>query len=155
MDYIVEKATELGVFSITPVSAERSVPDWNEDKRAGRVERWRKIAREAAKQCGRADIPSISDIADIKRAVRSVSGCDLKIIAALVDGAAPLAEAVGSFRKGSAAVAIGPEGDFTPSEIKDARDAGFLPVSLGSRVLKSDTAGLAVISIIQYESSRQ
>jgi 16S rRNA (uracil1498-N3)-methyltransferase len=155
MDYIVEKATELGVRSIIPLSAERSIPDWDESKKSARVERWRKIAREAAKQCGRADVPEISDIADIGKAVSSVEGYDIKMIAALAEGTIPLAKAIGQFRSGRVAIAIGPEGDFTKAEIGLALGAGFKPVGLGPRVLKSDTAGLAVIAIIQHEATRQ
>lgn len=148
MDYIVEKATELGVSRIIPVTTERTIPEWNDAKRAVIVERWRKIAREAAKQCGRSDIPEISPIAPFEEL--AVSDHDLKLIAALSDKAIKLKDALKN-GGGNTTVAIGPEGDFTPKEAEDALRAGFKIVSLGPRVLKSDTAGLAVLSMINYE----
>ena len=162
MDYIAEKATELGVSRIIPVTTERTIPEWNDAKKASIVERWRKLAREAAKQCGRPDIPQIRPITDFKRAITGAvcSGenddstapvYNLKLLATLADDAITLKDALKSSREGNIIIAIGPEGDFTPEEAEDARSAGFKIVSLGPRVLKSDTAGLAVLSMINYE----
>ncbi|MDP3730636.1 MAG: 16S rRNA (uracil(1498)-N(3))-methyltransferase [Candidatus Omnitrophota bacterium] len=150
MDYIVEKATELGVRRIIPVTTERTIPEWNDAKKAGIADRWRKIAREAAKQCGRSDIPEVEPITEFKEAI--VAGvCDLKLIAALSDKAVKLKEALKNSIGKRIAVAIGPEGDFTPEETESALKASFKIVSLGPRVLKSDTAGLAALSMINYE----
>ena len=166
MDYIAEKATELGVSRIIPVTTERTIPEWNDAKKANIVERWRKLAREAAKQCGRSDIPEISPIMSIDEAVRGFEEFDLKLIAVLSDKAIKLKDALkGTIQSAeersrrlnvgyvpvTIVIAIGPEGDFTPEETEDAKSAGFKIVSLGSRVLKSDTAGLAVLSMINYE----
>ena len=153
MDYIVEKATELGAAAVVPVITERTIPDWDEDKRASCALRWRRIALEASKQCGRRDIPAVSGIAPFAAVLKAAGGYDLALIATLADGAAPLREALKGFSAGRIAVAIGPEGDFTPKEAELAREAGFRPVTLGSRVLKSDTAGLAVLAILEYELS--
>ena len=149
MDYIAEKATELGVSRIIPVTTERTIPEWDDAKKAGVVHRWRKISLEAAKQCGRSDIPEVSRIMPFKEL--TVLEYDLKLIAVLSDKAMKLKDALknGSVKK--IAVAIGPEGDFTPEEAEDALKKGFKIVSLGPRVLKSDTAGLAVLSMINYE----
>lgn len=154
MDYIVEKATELGVAAIVPVFTDRTIPDWDDEKRASCVKRWRKIALEASKQCSRSDIPAVSDIRSFSESLKDSSGCGLALIAALTDGTVGIRKAVVGFQGHSVTIAIGPEGDFTPQEVKRARDAGFKPVNLGSRVLKSDTAGLAVLAILDYELSK-
>ena len=176
MDYIAEKATELGVFRIMPVTTERTIPEWNDAKKAIIVERWRKIAREAAKQCGRSDIPEIGAIISFeelichcegaKRPKQSLKkrdcfapsglamtdwGYDLKLIAAISDKAIKLKDVLKNSSGTKIAIAIGPEGDFTPEETEGARSAGFRIVSLGPRILKSDTAALAALSIINYE----
>jgi 16S rRNA (uracil1498-N3)-methyltransferase len=151
MDYIAEKATELGVSRIMPVTTERTIPEWNAAKKASIVERWRKIAMEAAKQCGRSDIPEVSRIMSIAEAVGGLGEYDLKLIAALNDKAIKLKDALKAGAGKKIAIAIGPEGDFTSKETEDARSAGFEIISLGPRVLKSDTAGLALLSMITYE----
>ena len=150
MDYIIEKATELGVSRIMPVMTARTVPDWNEEKKAKAAARWRKISLEAAKQCGRLDIPDIAPVMDFKKAF-SAAMDGLKLIAALADEAIKLKDALKSCSVGGIVIAVGPEGDFTSEEIELAAKAGFKTVSLGPRVLKSDTAGLAVLAIINYE----
>ena len=149
-DYIMEKATELGVHSVIPVFTKRTIVSWNEGKRHSRVERWRRIAREASKQCGRPSIPKVDDIKDFKDALKSASDSDLNLIAALSDPRVDLKDAIRDFKGGKVQIAIGPEGDFTPDEIKKAKDARFIVVSLGRNVLKSDTAGLAVLAIFNY-----
>ncbi|MBN1526052.1 MAG: 16S rRNA (uracil(1498)-N(3))-methyltransferase [Candidatus Omnitrophica bacterium] len=154
MDRIVEKATELGVNSVMPVVTGRTIVDWDEPKRSSAAERWRRIAREAAKQCGRTDIPQIGDVRPFADIVSTFGTYDLAMVAALSDGTMELKKALAGFRGKTIAIAIGPEGDFTPDEIRDALSAGARPVSLGPRVLKSDTAGPAVLAILDYELSR-
>jgi len=151
MDYIVEKATELGVDRIVPVFTERTIPDWDDKKKHSQVERWRKIALEAAKQCGRADIPEISGIEDFNSVITRMAGEKLRLIAVLSEETVPIAGAIAGPKPESIAIAIGPEGDFTEEETAAAKAAGFKPISLGPRVLRSDTAGLAAIAILNYE----
>jgi 16S rRNA (uracil1498-N3)-methyltransferase len=153
MDYICEKATELGVSSIIPVTTKRTVPDWSEAKKTSIVERWRRITHEAAKQCGRLDIPDLAPIMPVEEAIKAVDGYDLRLIAALNDKAIGLKNALRSAKGAKKAIAIGPEGDFTAEEIAAAVKSNFLIVNLGPLILKSDTAGLAVLSIINYEYS--
>ncbi len=153
MDYIIEKGTELGVDAIMPVISERTIVDWDEKKKALSVERWKRIALEASKQCGRADIPEIGIIRDYNDMIGLNTCFDLAMIAALSEEARPLRDVLAGFGAGKVAVAIGPEGDFVPAEIETARNAGFKLINLGSRVLKSDTAGLAVLAIMSYEFS--
>lgn len=151
MDYIIEKATELGVYSIIPVITKRTIPRWGESKARANVERWRRIAREAAKQCARRDIPEVAEVTDFRSAIKRSSGCVLALIAALSDDSIKLKSALTNFKGGWLAAAVGPEGDFTPDEVRIAVEARFKLVSLGSRVLKSDTAGLALLAILNYE----
>lgn len=154
MDYIVEKAAELGVSSVAPVFTARTIPDWDQDKRSASVKRWRKIALEAAKQCGRRQVPSITEIKDLSDALEAARGSSLALIAALVEETVDIRTAVKGFKGGKISVAIGPEGDFTPEEVDAARERGFKAITLGPRVLKSDTAGLAVLAILDYELTR-
>ena len=151
MDYIVEKSTELGVSKIIPLVTERTIPNWDEPKKASSVERWRKIATEASKQCGRADIPEIGLIKNFSDISANTVGFGLSLIAALDDGAIRLKDALSGFGPGKVAIAVGPEGDFTPGEVARAKEIGFKVVNLGSRVLKSDTAGLFMLAILNYE----
>lgn len=155
MDRIVEKATELGVHSIIPVITDRTIVDWETPKKLSAAERWRRIAKEASKQCGRVDIPNIGDVEDFDNFFKNPFAYDLALMAALSDEAVPIKDALkpkGS-KDGSAAIAIGPEGDFTPREIALAKERNFKLINLGSRVLKSDTASLVVLSILNYELS--
>jgi len=153
IEYLIEKATELGVGAILPVLTERTIPDWDEDKKASRVVRWRKIAREASKQCGRLDIPRITEIMRFSDIINDEKFSGLKLIAVLQDDTEPIRKVLKDFKGDDVYIAIGPEGDFTPDEVKYALERGFKPVSLGLRVLKSDTAGLFALSAINYEYS--
>lgn len=155
IDYIVEKATELGVAEIIPVITDRTIPRWDASKKSAQAERWRKIAREAAKQCGRADIPHIDRIMPFSESVKGATDYDLALIAALTEETVKLKEALSGFRGGRISIAIGPEGDFTSNEVRLARQSGFKPVNLGPRVMKSDTAGLASLAILSYEFSNR
>lgn len=155
MDYIVEKSTELGISKIMPLVTGRTIPNWDAPKKAASVERWRKIAMEASKQCGRADIPEVDDIKNFRDIAAEADSYDLALIAALDDKAIKLKDALKGFTGGKVLIAIGPEGDFTADEIEEAKRSGFKLVSLGSRVLKSDTAGLFVLAILNYELTNQ
>lgn len=151
MDYITQKATELGVARIIPATTGRTIPDWGDPKKIAVSARWQRIAREAAKQCGRMDLPEILPIMDIEEAIKISGGYDLKLIAALSDKAVRLKDVLKNCPGGKIAIAIGPEGDFTPEEVKKAERCDFNTVNLGPRVLKSDTAALAALAIINYE----
>jgi 16S rRNA (uracil1498-N3)-methyltransferase len=151
MDYIVEKATELGVIGVIPVTTARTIPCWSDSKKAAISARWQKIAREAAKQCGRADLPEVKPVINIEEALKDTGGYDLKLMAALNNKAVKLKDALKNCPGGKIVIAIGPEGDFTSAEVKKAERHGFRIVNLGPRVLKSDTAALAVLAMINYE----
>jgi 16S rRNA (uracil1498-N3)-methyltransferase len=168
MDYIVEKATELGIARIMPVTTARTIPEWSAAKKEAAADRWRKIALAASKQCGRADVPEIFSIKDIKTTIDRIStpGVEMRswpgresvpatagkrLIATLDDKAVKLKDVLKNAHAKGVVIAIGPEGDFTPEEVAMCERAGFRTVSLGERVLKSDTAGLAALAIINYE----
>lgn len=155
MDYIVEKATELGVSRIIPVVTERTIVRPDEDGAGKKTARWKKIAIEAAKQCRRVSVPEIEDVMLFKDIASLAGSHDLCLLACLTDKTVPLKEPLASFRSGRIFVMIGPEGDFTPTEISFMEKIkNCRLVSLGERVLKSDTAGLFVLSAINYELSK-
>ncbi len=151
MDYIVEKATELGVHSIIPIQTTRSIVRLDAKKAPTRVERWRKISKEAAKQCGAQKIPVIEDISGFDDAVARLKDYDLKLMACLGPDAESLKDVLRANKAKSALIFIGPEGDFTEDEIRKASSGGARLISLGGSVLKSDTAGLAALAVINYE----
>lgn len=154
MDYIIEKATELGARRIAPILSERTVVKIENEKVSEKTARWQKIARETAKQCGRTDIPEIKAPAKFYNAVDTVNEFDLALVACLSEDTISLKSAISDFKAGKIIVFIGPEGDFTPEEIEIARNTNCKLVSFGPRVLKSDTAGLFALSILNYEFSR-
>ena len=152
MDLIVQKATELGVWRLIPLACDRSVVKLVGDKPQRRSERWQRIAREAAKQCRRPDVPEV---------LPPVGWED--VLAGMPDGVAALIpweeENLESLKKvlGESGpmedvyVFIGPEGGFTTAEVELARSRGIRPVTLGPRILRTETAGLAVLAIILYQ----
>jgi 16S rRNA (uracil1498-N3)-methyltransferase len=144
MDWIIEKATELGAAEIVPLISERAVarPD------AGKLRRWREIALESCKQCGNNWLPVIHPPQSLAGFLRSVDGYDLKLVASLQ----PDAKRLGSIPPAaSVLLLIGPEGDFTPAEYELAKSAGCRPLSLGPLVLRAETAAVCALSIIRYE----
>jgi len=151
MDYIVEKATELGVARIIPVITERTIVRPDKARSASKLKRWMRIAEQASRQCGRPTIPVVDHPKRFSDAVALIADQALCLIAHLEEGTRPLKETLRGFKGKSVIVFIGPERDFTEGEVRLALSRGALPVSLGPRVLKSDTAGLAALSILGYE----
>lgn len=153
MDYVIEKATELGVHGIIPLVSERTIVRFENDKAIDKLTRWKKIAIEAAKQCGRCDVPEIKDVQKFYNAIDNINNFDLALMGCLSEDTIAFKEAVSDFKTGKIIVFIGPEGDFTPDEILMAKDTSCKFISLGKRILKSDTAGLFVLSVLNYEFS--
>jgi 16S rRNA (uracil1498-N3)-methyltransferase len=156
MDLIIEKATELGVSELAPLQSEHSVAQVDDEKAEAKVEKWRKLTVEAAKQCGQNWLPVVHPPQAPKDFVAALPRGAVKLIASLQPEARPLKtvlrEHLASLKPGTPVVVmIGPEGDFTPSEIGQARSAGFLPVSLGKIILRAETAAFFVLSSIAYE----
>lgn len=158
MDLIIQKATELGVSSIVPLASDRSVSQLEGDQAESRIEKWRQIAIEAAKQSGQNWLPEFAPVQRVKPYVSGLKAEPVKLIASLQPEAKPLKQTLREAleEKGQEAeilLMIGPEGDFTPAEIGEARATGFLPVSLGEIVLRSETAAIFTLSSIIYELS--
>ena len=155
MESIIQKNIELGVFSIVPVAMKRSVVKLDEKKAEAKIARWQSIAQAAAKQSKRGIIPQITPLMSFKQAVEyAKENCDIKILPyEMAEDMTHTREIFAGLKPGqSVAVFIGPEGGFDPSEIDIAVEAGFLPVTLGKRILRTETAGMCVMSILMYLS---
>ena len=156
MDMIIEKATELGVSELVPLQSDHSVAHVDDEKADAKVEKWKKLTIEAAKQCGQNWLPVVRTPQAPKDFVNALPKGAVKLIASLQAEAKPLKtvlrEQLPAIKPGTPIVVmIGPEGDFTPAEIGAARAAGFLPVSLGKIVLRAETAAFFTLSSIAYE----
>jgi len=154
MDGIIRHATELGAERIVPFLAERSVPRWRPEQFPRKRERWQKIAVEASRQCGRPDIPEIGEIVTFERMLRDVPESGLLLIPWEEETKTGIREILRDPARSGIkefVLVIGPEGGFSAGEIELARQAGFLSVSLGKRVLRVETASLAVLAVFQYE----
>ncbi len=151
MDYVIEKATELGVGAILPFVSERTIP------RAGgkeKLARWRRIARSAAQQCGRRATPSVAEPATFSDLLARAQEYDRVLFAWESVRAAPLRESLPRLLHGarSVLVVIGPEGGFSHVEAEMAQGEGAHVVSLGPRILRTETAALALLAVLAYES---
>lgn len=153
MDLVVQKATELGVAEIIPLEAERS-QGWLAGKGAKeRQVRWERIAQEAARQCGRNRIPRVAQVAHFSQVVRQkVSPAAVRLIFWEEEARRGLREVLAARGPVSEVhLLIGPEGGFSSAEATAALTAGFHIVSLGPRILRTETAAIAVVSLLQFE----
>ncbi len=158
MDLIVEKATELGVERVIPVTTERTVVRPDTKKENLKVERWRKIALIAAKQCGRTTIPEVMPITGFEDSLKALNDSEIKIIPCLYENTKALKEVLREAQgkvlrqQGkSAVIFIGPEGDFVKKEVEAAKAIGAIPVSFGREILRSETAAICALSVLNYE----
>ena len=144
MDLIIQKATELGAVRVIPVRTTRSASG-----QQGRPERWEKIAQEAARQCGRADSLAVSPVLPMAEAIAGLrAGTHRFVPWEDAPEAAPLGLAVPTATVG-VDVLIGPEGGLTADEVATAREGGFQVVTLGPRILRTETAAIAALAVIQ------
>jgi len=150
MDFIVEKAVELGADRIVPMITDRTVPDIR-DKGGKKTERWMRIGVAASKQCGRVKLPSVSDVMNFKEALIDARGKDLTVFACLDEAARPLKEILTDSKPKAMAIFIGPEGDFSPAETGMARKSGCEICSLGQLVLRVETAAIYLLSAVKYQ----
>ncbi|MBR5960669.1 MAG: 16S rRNA (uracil(1498)-N(3))-methyltransferase [Clostridia bacterium] len=149
MDMIMQKAVELGVTRIVPVLMERSVSRPDPKDSARKLERWRKIVREAGKQSGRCLIPRVSGILTLKEVLSDPDLPSVNIVPwENTDGFGPLAFRNAHSALSSLGILIGPEGGIDQEEISLLQSSGFIPVTLGKRILRTETAGLAAVSAI-------
>jgi len=143
MDWLVEKATELGVASITPLMAERSVLKLKGERADKKLAHWQGVAVAAAEQCGRNRVPVIHAAVSLNDWIKKASPGQRWVLS-LSQGTQPLAQMTGDE---AVTVLSGPEGGLSPAEEACALAAGFAPVSLGPRVLRAETAPLAVLAL--------
>ncbi len=152
MELIIQKAVELGAFEIIPMSTKRCVVKLDEKKAELKVKRWQAIAEAAAKQSKRAVIPSVSMPMTMKQAVEFAKNMDVKIIPyENAKGIAETKRIIENIKPGQdIAVFIGPEGGFSEQEIELCRENSIEPITLGKRILRTETAGFTIISWLMY-----
>lgn len=152
MELIIQKAVELGACEIIPVAASRCVVKLDAKKEASKLKRWNGISESAAKQSKRMYIPEVTSVMRFQEALEYAKKIDVKLIPyELAKGMEATRECIGGIQPGqSVAIFIGPEGGFEESEVQMAMDAGFLPITLGKRILRTETAGFTVLSILMY-----
>lgn len=151
MDFIIEKATELGCSRIVPFRSSRTIPRVDAREARKRLSRWERVALSAAKQCGSGRIPEVLGLLPWPDALRLASACEGRVIfyegedrfglKAVLSGMAGVA---------SVALVVGPEGGFSVDEIAEAERAGFRRAGLGRRILRVETAALAAMSMVMY-----
>ena len=152
-DWILQKGTELGVSTFVPMVTQRCVPRRGERDDQRKLTRWRRIVAEAAEQSGRARLPKVLPIKSCAEACEAPPPSTLALMAWVGDETVPLGRALCALERATlweVRLFVGPEGGFTPSEVMRARRAGILPVSLGPRILRTETAGLVALSAILY-----
>ena len=149
MDFVVEKLTELGVAQILPFESERSVVVGSS---ANKVERWRRLAKTAAQQCGRRVVPEIGEPITFAELLSRFASFDHVLFPWELAGDAPLRQTLPALIEGarSILIAIGPEGGFSHAEADAATAAGAHVISLGSRILRTETAGIALLAVLDY-----
>ena len=156
-DNIIEKATELGVDKIEPLISERTIARPGGSRADVKLERWRRIAKESAEQCARDTIPTISAIRDLDAWLADITPLDddtLLLFCWEREQSTTVREVLNSYRLSGGEniiVLIGPEGGFSDREVNAIKFAGGVSVTLGSRVLKTDTAAISVLAMINYE----
>lgn len=153
MELIIQKAVELGVYEVIPVATKRSVIKLDAKKEQSRLARWQSIAEAAAKQSRRRIIPPVRHIMSMEEATAYAKDMDCKLIPyEMADGMHKTRELIGRIGSGQrVAVFIGPEGGFEDSEITLAMAGGIEPITMGKRILRTETAGLTMLSWIMYQ----
>lgn len=151
MDFAIQKSVELGVRTIVPVLSGRCVVRPDGRSAGNRLERWNKIALEASKQSCRGYVPKVTEIVGYDRAIMMASEYSLKMIA-YERSIFPVGELLSSAAYSDAAVFTGPEGGYEEEEIEAAEKMGIVPVLLGKRILRAETAPLCILSIIHYQA---
>ena len=153
MEWIIQKTVELGVYEVIPVAMKNCVVKLDDKKAKSKVTRWQAIAESAAKQSKRSLIPEVKMPMSYKEAVAYAKKLDVKLVPYENEhGMAGTKAAMEQIKKGeSIAVFIGPEGGFDESEIALAQENGISPITLGKRILRTETAGMAVLSVLMFQ----
>lgn len=152
MELIIQKATELGVYELIPTVTGRTVVKLDEKKAQKKTARWNAIAESAAKQSGRSRIPQVREVMTFSEALAYAGDLDVLLIPyEKAEGMDATRQAVEGIRPGqSVGIFIGPEGGFEEAEVEQAMACGALPVTLGRRILRTETAGFVVLSMLLY-----
>lgn len=152
MELIIQKAVELGVYEVIPVAMKRCVVRLDEKKAASKITRWQGIAEAAAKQSKRGIIPKITEVMTFSQALEYSKQAQVRLVPyELAEGMDRTREIIDGIRPGQdIAVFIGPEGGFDEDEIRKAIEDGMQSVTLGKRILRTETAGMTVLSILMY-----
>lgn len=153
MELIIQKAVELGVYEVIPVSCKRAVVKLDEKKARSKISRWQGIAEAAAKQSKRGIVPGIKEVMTMKDALSYSQCAKVRIIPyELATDMKRTKELIGGIQPGEdIAIFIGPEGGFEEGEVSMAVESGVVPVTLGKRILRTETAGMTVLSILMYQ----
>ena len=153
MELIVQKAVELGVYEIIPIATKRAVVKLDEKKAKQKTTRWQSISEAAAKQSKRGIVPKIHSVMNFKEAIAYAKDMQIKLIPyELAEGMKKTREIIGDLKPGEdIAIFIGPEGGFEESEIQAAMEHGIEPITLGKRILRTETAGFTVLSWLMYQ----
>lgn len=155
MDWIIQKCTELGAKCIIPFTSARTIVQWNEQKIALRLGRWQRIAKEAAEQAQRSFIPVIATPMNWDELIAKSREADLAMIAYEGEGTVPLSQALPACQPGGKIfLVIGPEGGFEQEEVERGVASGMKAVSLGKRILRTETASLYGLAAISYHFER-
>lgn len=152
MEWIIQKAVELGVHEVIPVETIRTVVKLDEKKAEKKTARWQQIAENAAKQSGRGFVPRIHPVCSFRQALEYGQTCPVRWIPyEKAQGMEDARDRVRSLLPGQdVAVFIGPEGGFDEREIQQAQSRGYHPMTLGRRILRTETAGLALLSVLMF-----
>ena len=152
MDLIIQKCVELGVFRVVPMTTKRTVVKLDAKKEESRRKRWTAVSESAAKQSGRGIIPEISGVKSFREAVEEAGELDVCLIPyEKAENMARTREILSGIPAGaSIGVFIGPEGGFEEEEVREAMAAGARPITLGRRILRTETAGMAVLAMLGY-----
>lgn len=153
MELIIQKAVELGVYQVIPVETRRTVVKLDAKKEEARVRRWNAVAESAAKQSKRLIIPEVTGVMSFKEALRCAAPFERNIIPfEHAEGMADTKAYLNTILPGmSCGIFIGPEGGFEDSEVEAARAAGVKPVTLGKRILRTETAGMAILAVLGFQ----
>ncbi|WMC91559.1 16S rRNA (uracil(1498)-N(3))-methyltransferase [Kineothrix sp. MB12-C1] len=153
MELIIQKAVELGVYEVIPVAAKRAVVKLDAKKAKSKRERWQTIAESAAKQSKRGIIPNIKEVMTMKEAISYAADMEVKLIPyELAEGMQGTKDIISSLKRGEPiAIFIGPEGGFEEGEIQEAKENGIVPITLGKRILRTETAGFTILAWIMYQ----
>ena len=147
-----KKAVELGVYQVIPVATKRAVVKLDAKKAKKKVERWQQIAVSAAKQAGRGIIPAVGEVCTYAQALKYAEELDVVLIPyELAEGMEKTKQIIAEIRPGqSVGIFIGPEGGFEKEEVEQAVKAGAEPLTLGKRILRTETAGLTMLSVLMF-----